>query len=145
MINEKDFVGLDVGKFEIFVFIGTSATAFSVSNTPSGYALIQNKIGKPGAQIIALEPTGSYEWGVWETLDRAEYDVRQISVAHVRAFARATGALAKTDPIDARLITKFMAFRPDSGRKLPAKKLHILNALSSKHRQMVEVRKCVKC
>ena len=74
-------------------------------------------------QIIALEPTGGYEWALWEALDTAGYDVRQVSAAHVRAFSRATGALAKTDPIDARLIADFIAFRPNSGRKLPAKKL----------------------
>ena len=145
MTYEEGFVGLDVGKFEIFVFISKTEMAFSVSNTPAGHAKLQNKIGQPNGQVIALEPTGGYEWAAWETLDSAGYDVRQISAAHVRAFARATGALAKTDPIDARMIAKFMAFRPDCGRKLPAEKLRLLNALSSKRRQLVELRKRVKC
>jgi transposase len=145
MAYEEGFVGLDVGKFEIFVFISKTEMAFSVSNTPAGHAKLQNKIGQPNGQVIALEPTGGYEWAAWETLDSAGYDVRQISAAHVRAFARATGALAKTDPIDARMIAKFMAFRPDCGRKLPAEKLRLLNALSSKRRQLVELRKRVKC
>jgi transposase len=145
MAYEEGFVGLDVGKFEIFVFISKTEMAFSVSNTPAGHAKLQNKIGQPNGQVIALEPTGGYEWAAWETLDSAGYDVRQISAAHVRAFARATGALAKTDPIDARMIAKFMAFRPDCGKKLPAEKLRLLNALSSKRRQLVELRKRVKC
>ena len=145
MIYEEGFVGIDVGKFEIFVFISKTEAAFSVPNTPTGHATLQDKVGTPNGQIIALEPTGGYEWAVWETLDTAGYDVRQISAAHVRAFARATGALAKTDRIDAHMIAKFMAFRPEYGRKLPAEKLRLLNALSSKRRQLVELRKRVKC
>jgi transposase len=82
---------------------------------------------------------------VWEILDTAGFDVRQVSAAHLRAFARATGSLAKTDPIDARLIAQYMAFRPQSGRRLPAENLRHLNALSTKRRQLVELRKRFKC
>jgi len=53
--------------------------------------------------------------------------------------------LTKTDPIDARLIADFIAFRPNAGRKLPAKKLRHLNVLSTKRRQLVELRKRLKC
>ena len=145
MTQHKDFVGLDIGKFEICVFSSITGSTFTVPNTPSGHVQLQTKLGRPQGQTIALEPTGGYEWAVWEVLDAAGYDVRQVSAAHVRAFARATGALAKTDPIDARLIAEFMAFRPDCGRKLPENKLRHLNALSAKRRQLVELRKRLKC
>lgn len=112
-----------------------------MSNTPAGHSSLQRKLGPVDGQIIALEPTGGYEWTIWEALDAAGYDVRQVCAAHVRA----TGVLAKTDPIDARLIADFIAFRPTSGRKLPAKKLRYLNALSTKRRQLVELRKRLKC
>jgi len=71
--------------------------------------------------------------------------VRQVSAAHVRSFARATGALAKTDPIDARLVAEFIAFRPESGRRLPTEKLRKINAISSKRRQLVNMRKRLMC
>lgn len=145
MTQNESFVGLDVGKFEICVFISKTGSGFTIPNTVSGYINLQEKLGKPQGQIIALEPTGGYEWAVWEVLDTAGFDVRQVSAAHVRSFARATGALAKTDPIDARLIADFMAFRPQCGRKLPAEKLRHINALSTKRRQLVELRKRLKC
>jgi transposase len=53
--------------------------------------------------------------------------------------------LAKTDPIDARLIADFIAFRPDFGRRLPTEELCHLNALSTKRRQLMELRKRLKC
>jgi transposase len=145
MAQMSSFVGLDVGKFEIYVFISKTGSNFLVPNTPSGHAKLQIQLGEPSGQIIALEPTGGYEWAVWQVLDAAGFDVRQVSAAHVRAFARASGALAKTDPIDARLIAQYMAFRPHSGRRLPAENLRHLNALSTKRRQLVELRKRLKC
>jgi len=51
------------------------------------------------------------------------------------------GTRAKTDRIDAELIARFFAFRPDAGRSLPAEKLRFLRALTSKRAQMVEMRK----
>lgn len=88
MTQNDGFVGLDVGKFEIYVFISKIGLSFSVPNTSSGHARLLTKLGQPRGQIIALEPTGGYEWVVWEVLDAAGYDVRQVSAAHVCAFVR---------------------------------------------------------
>lgn len=63
--------------------------------------------------------------------------------AQVKAFAQSRGTRAKTDRIDAELIARFFAFRPDAGRSLPAEKLRFLRALTSKRAQMVEMRKRV--
>ena len=94
---------------------------------------------------IAVEPTGGYEWPVWQALDGGGFDVVQVCAAHIRAFARARGNLAKTDPIDAKLIAAFLAFQPETGRRLPAKILRLLNSLISKRRQLVATRKSLKC
>ena len=61
--------------------------------------------------------------------------------AQVKAFAKSRSTRAKTDRIDAELIARFFAFRPDAGRSLPAEKLRFLRALTSKRAQMVEMRK----
>lgn len=73
MTQQSGFVGLDVGKFEIYVFISKTGSSFAVPNTLSGNVSLQAKLGKPIGQIIALEPTGGYEWAVWEVLDSADY------------------------------------------------------------------------
>ena len=66
---------------------------------------------------------------------------RQVPPAQVKAFAQSRGTRAKTDRIDAELIARFFAFRPEAGRRLPAEKLRILRALASKRAQLVEMRK----
>jgi len=59
----------------------------------------------------------------------------------VKAFAQSRGTRAKTDRIDAELIARFFAFRPEAGRSLPAEKLRVLRSLTSKRAQLVEMRK----
>ena len=74
-------------------------------------------------------------------LDAAGVATRQLPPAQIKAFATSRGTRAKTDRVDAELIARFMAFRPDAGRALPAQKLRILRALTSKRGQLVETRK----
>lgn len=66
---------------------------------------------------------------------------RQVPPAQVKAFAKSRGTRGKTDRIDAELITRFFFFRPQAGRGLPAEKLRLLRALTTKTVQLVEMRK----
>ena len=66
---------------------------------------------------------------------------RQLPPAQIKAFAASRGTRAKTDRIDAELIARFMAFRPEAGRDLPHQKLRLLRALTAKRGQLVETRK----
>ena len=145
MTHPIRFVGMDVGKSEIHAYDAKRQQHLAVPNTAEGHQKIALWLGARLDTIIALEPTGGYEWSVWEALCSVGFDVRQVCASHVRAFARATGTLAKTDPIDARLIARFIAFRPDAGRSLPPKDLRDLRALNTKRRQLVEMRKRVSC
>lgn len=61
--------------------------------------------------------------------------------AQIKACAASRGTRAKTDSIDAELIARFIAFRPEAGRSLPHKKLRLLRALTSKRGQLLETRK----
>lgn len=63
------------------------------------------------------------------------------ALVQVKAFAQSRGTRAKTDRFDAELIARFFAFRPKAGRSLPAEKLRLFRALTSKRAQLVEMRK----
>jgi transposase len=145
MTHNIAFVGIDVGKFEFCVFCDGTDLSFSLPNSVEGYSKLISHLGSPDGKIIALEPTGGCEWALWETLEREGFDVRQVCAVHVRNFARSLGNLAKTDPIDARMIACFIAFRPEVGRRLPAEILRKLNVLTTKRRQLVEMKKRLSC
>jgi transposase len=59
--------------------------------------------------VVGVEPSGGYEQELVRTLLAAGFTVRWCDPARVRALARALGAPAKTDPIDARMIAHFVA------------------------------------
>lgn len=78
---------------------------------------------------------------IWAALDAARIETRQLLPAQTKAFAASHGTRAKTERIDAELIARFRAFRPDAVRNLPHEKLRLLRALTSKRGQLVETRK----
>jgi transposase len=91
--------------------------------------------------VVCFESTGGQEWQLWALLEAEGVTARQVPTAQVKAFAQSRGTRAKTDRIDAELIARFFAFRPEAGRSLPSEKLRLLRALASKRAQLVEMRK----
>ena len=92
-------------------------------------------------QLRLPNTEAGHEWRLWERLEAAGIDARQLPPAQIKSFGKSRGTLAKTDRIDAELIARFMAFRPEAGRRLPRETLRGLRALSAKRRQLVEMRK----
>lgn len=76
-------------------------------------------------------------------LEGASVATRPLPPAQIKAFEASRGTRAKTDWIDAELIARFMAFRPEAGRRLPHEKIRFVRALTSKRRQLFETRKRV--
>jgi len=91
--------------------------------------------------LVCFEATGGQKWRLWSALEGAGVATRQLPPAQIKAFAASRGTRAKTDRIDAELIARFMAFRPDAGRTLPHKKIRLIRVLTSKRGQLVETRK----
>ncbi|AUM73909.1 IS110 family RNA-guided transposase [Paracoccus jeotgali] len=94
-----------------------------------------------GPVKVGFEATGGHEWVLWTELVDAGIIAVQLSPAQIKAFALSRGTLAKTDRIDAELIARFMAFRPEAGRELPDENLRILRTLTTRRGQIVEMRK----
>ena len=67
-----------------------------------------------GPERIAVEATGSFKTVVAAALAGASLPVVVVNPAQVRHFAQALGRRAKTDPIDASMIARFVeATKPD--------------------------------
>jgi transposase len=61
---------------------------------------------------IGLEASGGYERGAMRALLAAGLPACQVNPAKLRQFARASGVLAKNDPLDTRMIGSFVAIMP---------------------------------
>ncbi|WP_441499790.1 IS110 family transposase, partial [Bradyrhizobium sp. 2TAF36] len=57
--------------------------------------------------LVVFEATGVYDLELREALGQAGIRFARINPARARDFARASGQLAKTDPIDARMLAAF--------------------------------------
>src|ERR1700732_1160948 len=93
MDEVKRFVGIDVAKAALDVFIGSDGAALSVTNDEVGIRELLGQL-KPNDFVI-LEATGGLETPVASALAAAGIAVAIVNPRQVRDFARATGRLAK--------------------------------------------------
>ena len=130
--------GLDIAKASLQLHL--QSKSHDLPNTPEGHArLIKRLAAIPGVHIIC-EATGGYERAVVAALHAATIPVSVINPARVRQFARASGELAKTDPIDAAMLTAFgQAFTPEPTAARTASEIKMA-ALVTRRVQLLELR-----
>ena len=97
-------VGIDVGKTNLDVAVEGRQGVTRYANTRSGITKLVKWLRGLEAPRIVLEATGGYEEPVLEACCDAGLWVCRVNPRQARNFARATGELAKTDAIDARLL-----------------------------------------
>lgn len=97
-------VGIDVGKAALDVAVDGVAGVTRFANTPAGIRKLLRVLEKINGPRIVVEATGGYEDALLEACDDAGLWCARINPRQARDFARATGELAKTDAIDARLL-----------------------------------------
>ena len=97
-------VGIDVGKANLDVAVDGRPGVTRYANSRSGIMKLVKWLKGLDAPRIVVEATGGYEEPVLEACCDARLWVCRINPRQARDFAKATGELAKTDAIDARLL-----------------------------------------
>ncbi len=133
------FVGIDVSKGHLDVYIRPTNDSFSVVNDAAGIAELVAKISSGPLCLVVLEATGRYELDAAEALIAANITTCVINPRQVRDFIKATGQRAKTDRIDARMIALFADRLRPLSRAMPDAHLKLLTELLSRRRQIVEM------
>jgi transposase len=133
------FVGIDVSKHRLDIHLRPSGEAFTVDYDDEGVAALVGRLVALAPALVALEATGGLEVRLAAALAAAGLPVAVVNPRQVRAFARATGRLAKTDRLDAAAIARFAeAVRP-SVRPLPDEATRRLGALVARRRPLLEM------
>ena len=136
---ERAYVGIDVSKDRLDVHVLPEGESFVVARDGEGLAELVDRMGTLGPERIAVEATGGFETVVAAALAGASLPVVVVNPAQVRHFAQALGRRAKTDPIDANMIARFVeATRPDL-RELPDVATQLLADLVARRRQIIEM------
>jgi transposase len=78
----------------------------------AGWAELVARLRGLAIAAIGLEASGGYERGAMRALLAAGLTACQVNPFKLRQFARASGVLAKNDPLDTRMIASFVAIMP---------------------------------
>ena len=134
---ESIIVGIDVSKDRLDVAIRPSGEAFAVERNAEGLEQLTQRLRGFSPQLIALEATGGFETIAAAALAAAELPVVVVNPSQIRAFAKAVGQRAKTDPIDAAVIAHFAEATKPQVRALPDEATRLLADLVARRRQIV--------
>jgi transposase len=133
------FVGIDVSKDRLDVHVRPSGEAFAVARDGEGLDGLAAKLRALAPELVVLEATGGFEAVVAAAVAGAGLPLAVVNPAQVRAFARATGRLAKTDRLDAALIARFAGQVRPEPRPVASEQAQGLAELVARRRQVVEM------
>ena len=131
----EHFVGIDVAKDRLDVHLRPSGESFAVARDGEALAALVERLQALAPALVVMEATGGYETVVASALGAAHLPLAVVNPRQIRAFARATGRLAKTDRLDAAAIAHFAeAIRP-SPRPIAEPEALALGELVARRRQ----------
>ena len=131
------FVGIDVSKSWVDVYVRPDATAFRCATDGEGLAELVRQLQPLGPVLVVMEASGGYEGIVAASLAEAGLPVAIVNPRQTRKFAEALGQLAKTDAIDARVIAHFAEAVHPPPRPMPDAMMSQLQELLARRRQLV--------
>jgi transposase len=136
---ENITVGIDVAKDRLDVAVRPGGEIFMAERNAAGIEQLIARLLQLAPKVIALEATGGYETIAAAAFAAAGLPVVVVNPAQIRAFAKAIGQRAKTDPIDARVIAHFAEATKPEVRPLPDEETRALADLVARRRQIVEM------
>ena len=131
------YVGIDVSKDWLDVHVAPAGDDWRVSRDAAGLDELVARLCELTLDCIGVEATGGYETVVAATLGATGLPVAVLNPAQVRHFAHALGKRAKTDPIDAAVIARFIKATTPAIRPLPDEETRMLADLVARRRQII--------
>lgn len=112
--------GIDVGKANLDLAVEGEPTVARFANSRAGILKLVRRLQAADVGRIVVEATGGYEEPLLEACCDADLWIARVNPRQARDFARATGELAKTDVIDARLLALMASMFADRLRRYVA-------------------------
>ena len=142
-MSEVVFIGIDVSRDTLEVGSSAQPATWRHGNDTAGIEALTAELLALAPALVVLEATGGYEFEAACALQAAGLAVAVVNPRQARDFARAMGALAKTDSLDARMLAGFARVlhqHPERERfvkPLADAELQRLQALVLRRRQLV--------
>jgi transposase len=129
-------IGIDVSKLRLDIYSLEDGRRLAVGNDAAGSAALADQLGLSARDLLVMEASGGYERTAQRHLSERGLRVAIVNAARVRAFARASGCLAKTDRVDAAVIARYGAFARPAPSPLVTGARQILAELLAYRRQL---------
>ena len=100
----KDTIGIDISKATLDAHRLTTGDAAQFANSPAGLCALRRWIGEDVPDLVVYEATGAYH-AVLERSFAGVLPLVKVNPLQARRFAQARGTRAKTDAMDARVLT----------------------------------------
>jgi transposase len=133
------FVGIDVAAKHLDAAAHGEGEPWRAPHDAAGIAALVGRLVELRPALVVLEATGGLETVLVGELAAAGVPVAVVNPRQVRDFARATGRLAKTDALDARVLAHFAAAVRPAPRPVPDATAQELAALVARRRQVSEM------
>lgn len=134
------FVGIDIAKHSLDVHCRPDSRELSTSNDPQGFKEVVEFLPAPRTCLVVIEATGGYQRSLVEALLQAGHYVAVVNPRQVYHFARGLGVLAKTDAIDAAVLSRYAeGARPRTTSITPENQAQIVE-LVTRRRQLIDLR-----
>lgn len=140
----KKYLGVDISKERLDCAALEGNKERSLSNAAAGWAKLIKQLRawrEEGEEtVVVCEASGGYERGLIGALQEAGFAVALVNPRQVRDYARASGLLAKTDRLDARVLARYGAHFAPAPLVLRTAEQSRLRELVERHRQLTEAR-----
>ena len=137
--DEEQFVGVDVSKETVDVYIHPVGEHFVLPRTAAGMEKLIVRLKSIAPALVAMEATGGLEVMVAASLAEAGQPAVVVNPKQVHNFAKALGVNAKTDALDAAVIARFAAATKPAVRALPDEETLTLSAFMARRRQITQM------
>ena len=115
----ETYVGVDISRDTLDIAIQGDDKPRQFMNNQDGIRKACDFLSRLKPTLIVFEATGGYEIPLYIALNEVNLPAAPVNPRQVRDFARATGKLAKTDVLDARVIAHFAAALHPQPRPIP--------------------------
>jgi transposase len=139
MQQQPQWVGIDVSKATLDVYLRRRAEQFQVQNQALGIAGLLKHLQTFEIQRVVVESSGGLELDVAQALQDVGIPVSIINPRQGRDFAKASGKLAKTDRIDAAVLAHFGEAMQPPITVLASDQDRALQDAVTRRRQLVEM------
>lgn len=137
----SNFVGIDIGKFEIVLNIHGSKQVFSYQNTTEGLSKLYLELEKElKDSLVVLEVTGGYERLTINYLQEQNVAVHRANGRQIKSFIRSYGIVGKTDKIDAIAISLYASERHKTLDLYQKNDHELLRELNERRADLVKIR-----